>query len=1283
MAQPEDDAAANWNSIDDDSIGRIVAHVDPAALRFLALVEKRICPFATARLRSLATPRLHELARRGDAQRISDLFHIHSAPVFLLFNDEHTILHTAIEARQLDLVQWLVQPLSYFDAYTPLSSNIIDINGNLHVVSMMPRALPEEQCRRLFDIDGPDALRAAAAVGDLDLIDRLLPCANWYPATRDLPPDRQERLSFGCLTRELVIELRDLLLNPITTTTHTLQAAGLAAADVAAAQAALQAMEAGDDPQGLGLQALVGAIGNELTQSLHRTRQSVHVLDRRLRSSDIEQHFKLARPAELQRIKEREEAAEAEGGFFASDWRWADDPYTPSEKRGMSQALEVAVAADRIDLATWLIDSWDAVLLSLPRVRLSELTLVERLYDVERLLKLPTPHTEINRHNIFVEMAVDNWQRQNTYTCDVSGVPVKGARYRRTPRDEYEEDYDLCEAEYDKLGAEEQARYVRFAPPPPKDCASLARVIKKEIARIEKLMASKERCVSDGDEKFLKKLLERIEPTTSGHEAMLVFLESREYGHPRLSVVVCAGAVWALRWLLDSQLISLCTRFYPRKGFSTQAQGCGHLQRQLSVELRKLAPWLASAVSQYAREGEPLTLGIVLAALAVSRGALALVEMLVAEGINVATLRLAGDRTLLHVVVRHAPKHAVIWLVEHGPAEWLTKRSAAGTSPLHEAILTGHVPVVYYLLEQGGAAGDDPADPKCVPWDELGVRSEHEAIRKIAEEHRGKIACSVLLPQILRAPEGSVADVEARLDALLKQHASALDGRLGSFRGSEALYTQLIRTALDGGRGPTFMRWLYVTSGLFRHSGINQRVLHRDESRDTHLKLWRELAREHGGPEGAAPEVTAALDELSAAEEHAEALSTQLYDLDKKLVRLWEVGATVSEIESVQHQINQLLVTAPPSEKDKDKRVTVFGMNMSKVAGHWKGAEGLVFRVKEAACDADASDVLETADDDKGQQSDLGHFDLLAACALNGHLHLVHYLLGACGAGVKECWLDRLPVDVLKQIQGPTLGEGPTSRVASALVTTLQWNGPLAAVQALCAHLEQRGVDLNAIQILRDPGMGGIDSEVGVLDNALLGILHERSLQGNRMRCCGSAAMLLPVEHTRLDFAFATVSWLAAHTKAKLRPGAFADFLNHYILRGDMGTSYLCAFRGPTPDEPEEVRLRHLDESQALVLRLTRLCVEELGATWSDKSVVHSNRSRAGDTALQRLTNGGWMKAVGWLGRERGAPLQGLILDPLHRAMHGDLVAQQHHAEALRQLREEQARSWVRAEGAL
>ena len=60
-------------------------------------------------------------------------------------------------------------------------------------------------------------------------------------------------------------------------------------------------------------------------------------------------------------------------------------------------------------------------------------------------------------------------------------------------------------------------------------------------------------------------------------------------------------------------------------------------------------------------------------------------------------------------------------------------------------------------------------------------------------------------------------------------------------------------------------------------------------------------------------------------------------------------------------------------------RVAVYGMNMSKVAGDWRGDhDGLVFRVNMAACDADASGgscngngnghgVLETADDDKGQ----------------------------------------------------------------------------------------------------------------------------------------------------------------------------------------------------------------------------------------------------------------------------------------------------------------------------
>ena len=43
------------------------------------------------------------------------------------------------------------------------------------------------------------------------------------------------------------------------------------------------------------------------------------------------------------------------------------------------------------------------------------------------------------------------------------------------------------------------------------------------------------------------------------------------------------------------------------------------------------------------------------------------------------------------------------------------------------------------------------------------------------------------------------------------------------------------------------------------------------------------------------------------------------------------------------------------------------------------------------------------------------------------------------------------------------------------------------------------------------------------------------------------------------------------------------------------------ALKRPRDDESEEARQQAVTESQALVLRLTRLCVETLGAVWNDK----------------------------------------------------------------------------------
>ena len=102
--------------------------------------------------------RLHELARDGKAERISELYHELNAPVLLLL-DGRTILHTAIKERRLDLVQWLVHPLSYYNKHAPLSSSIISYTGRqlkgdglLHEDSLQEltkrlRQMQEEQAR--------------------------------------------------------------------------------------------------------------------------------------------------------------------------------------------------------------------------------------------------------------------------------------------------------------------------------------------------------------------------------------------------------------------------------------------------------------------------------------------------------------------------------------------------------------------------------------------------------------------------------------------------------------------------------------------------------------------------------------------------------------------------------------------------------------------------------------------------------------------------------------------------------------------------------------------------------------------------------------------------------------------------------------------------------------------------------------------------------------------------------------------------------------------------------
>ena len=88
---------------------------------------------------------------------------------------------------------------------------------------------------------------------------------------------------------------------------------------------------------------------------------SLYVLDRRLRSSDLEWSFSHTHDVQtLESLKAREEAAVAEGRTMFESRAGANDPYTPQEARVLGHAPECAVSSDRIDICTWLMDGWGA-----------------------------------------------------------------------------------------------------------------------------------------------------------------------------------------------------------------------------------------------------------------------------------------------------------------------------------------------------------------------------------------------------------------------------------------------------------------------------------------------------------------------------------------------------------------------------------------------------------------------------------------------------------------------------------------------------------------------------------------------------------------------------------------------------------------------------------------------------------------------------------------------------------------------------------------------------------
>ena len=93
-----------------------------------------------------------------------------------------------------------------------------------------------------------------------------------------------------------------------------------------------------------------------------------------------------------------------------------------------------------------------------------------------------------------------------------------------------------------------------------------------------------------------------------------------------------------------------------------------------------------------------LTVGLALASLCVSHGAIAMLEMLNSRGINLRTLY--GGLTLMHIAAREMQAVSVIWLVENGYEDLVLQRTPDGTTPLHEAIKAGDAFIMNYLLNQ-------------------------------------------------------------------------------------------------------------------------------------------------------------------------------------------------------------------------------------------------------------------------------------------------------------------------------------------------------------------------------------------------------------------------------------------------------------------------------------------------------------------------------------------------------------------------------------------------------
>ena len=1059
----------------------------------------------------------------------------------LLLHEQHTILHTAIEARQLDLVQWLVQPLS--SGYLPLSSHVVYQTGGSRE-DITPKPLPESYCKELFDADGPTALRAAAARGDLELIDRLLPSTGHYPDN--------ERLSvLYPVMRPLMVELREAI---------------------------------GEHDPVLG-----------------------DVINLRLRHSDIMDLFEHVHSVDrLDEIKARMETDELNFDW----WDTQTDDYFPKEADALSHALHMAVGADRIDLVTWLMDVWWAEHVA---TRSGEDHLCDYMFD-------------------------------SGYRVDVNDMLKPRSVVTDLSKPRYWRDIYSSMMYFD-------AMMQRWKEGEDFSCSALVQIIKAELAERPFRFSSRRDDSEDDSEKIkvLTTLVNLADTSYAGLPAMLDFLFERGYAPPRLSVVICAGATWALDWLLARNLMSLddvLTCVWDEEQINTATSPwLMFLTGTLYDQMHEMAPWLAEAARSYEASGRAMCVGVALAALAASQGALAIMEMLEARGRYMSQameVSFSQKRNLMHIIAATMDKSPMIWLLGNGYARLLTKRSAKGRSPFHEAVEAGNLEIAYLLLDDDampkGQCGDVPrwlsaghtagcrAHDRFASWDDLAVASEYDGMRHIGLEYRGRLAVTVTLPDLLR----SAAPLDA-IEALHASHKAAFGESIGSHsRWGNAYLTRVLAAAVQGARGD-FLRWLYGASDLHGSQGITGRVMriywpHAIQKilKDlTHAQLCRLLIVDDGGPSSV--DLLRVVDELEASTLREQACSERLEALDFALVNLWVDGGSIAEIKFLLSQIGAELALAPPAVTST--RCAVYDMTINHLV-ELKYSRTSRARVRPfGTSDVDCARRVEfMAGVGVANDECIGYCDLLTACTLNGHAHLVHYLLNEC-----------------------SVRANPT-QAAHALAFALAWSCPTNTMQALCTYLGTHNIDLSTIR--RDPP----DEQTGVLEHALQGLLTVRDYG----RHIYNSREVPPDYEERMERAWTNLAWLVANKSIQLSKCALPKMLDSRELKE---TARWDDRRRPehfTESEWEQER----EDTHTFVLRLTRFCIEDLGTSWSDES--------DGRTLLQHLIDGGWMGAVAWLARERGAPLQGLIIGGRYSWRNGRSL------ERLQELQDEQKREWER-----